>query len=218
MVTKVVLYQWRMQDSLEWRQLPRGVCKFIISQFFNQKWKNFDGCARDATFGSATEHLWYISGDFKKEDVARSLLQTCCHHAAITAYNSLVMEGVRHIFMAGGFCDHPLVQNLVLEEFENRKFTMASFQHGRVSECLWGWRISCSSFNFTLLCDIESGIYYRPQEVMFQKRLSTGGLGTPSPGCRPRGYAQSPYRQILPGGRHSCRQAPMEADPLEADR
>ena len=138
MVTKVALVP--VADPGFHRGAPtpeRSVQVYYFTVFFNKN------CLKMKEFGRGRPlrltldpplNTFNISGDFKKEDVARSLLQTCCHHAAITAYDSLVIEGARHIFMAGGFCDHPLVQNLVLEEFENRKFTMASFLHGRVSE------------------------------------------------------------------------------------
>ena len=68
--------------------------------------------------------------------MARTLLYTFCHHLAITAYDAMMSAEVRHIFIAGSFCSHPLVQKIVLSEFEYRKWIMAAMVHGRVSTIL----------------------------------------------------------------------------------
>ena len=77
--------------------------------------------------------MLFISADFSREDIARTLVYTFCHHVAITAYDSLIIAKAKHIFLAGGFCTHPLVQKIVTDEFEYRKWFLGTCTDDLVS-------------------------------------------------------------------------------------
>ena len=67
-----------------------------------------------------------FSADFKKEDIARTLLYTMCQELVGTVMYSMHVTRVRHMFLGGGFVAHPLTRSLVMEEFEFRKWVRAA--------------------------------------------------------------------------------------------
>ena len=73
-----------------------------------------------------------FSANFKREDLARTLLYTMCQHLASTALTNMYATKTHHIFIAGSFISHPLVQRLVVEEFEAKKWWDAMATEGIV--------------------------------------------------------------------------------------
>ena len=60
-----------------------------------------------------------------------------CQHLASTALTNMYATKTHHIFIAGSFISHPLVQRLVVEEFEAKKWWDAMVIEGMVSNhCL----------------------------------------------------------------------------------
>ena len=45
-----------------------------------------------------------------------------CQHLAETALTNMQLTKTHHVFIAGSFISHPLVQRLVVEEFETKKW------------------------------------------------------------------------------------------------
>ena len=77
--------------------------------------------------------LFGISPDqYKKEDVARTLLNMICGNLVQVCLNNAVVSGIRHIFVAGSFISHPLTQKIVLAEFETQRCQMAGQVLNRV--------------------------------------------------------------------------------------
>ena len=72
------------------------------------------------------EHLCLLSVNFKKEDVARTLLYTMCQELVSTALYACHVTRIKHIFNGGSFIAHALTQRLVMEEFEYRKLLRAA--------------------------------------------------------------------------------------------
>ena len=66
--------------------------------------------------------------------MARTLLYTMCQHLAETALINMQLTKTHHVFIAGSFISHPLVQRLVVEEFEAKKWWDAIGIDGIVSE------------------------------------------------------------------------------------
>ena len=57
-----------------------------------------------------------------------------CQHLASTALTNMQVTRTHHIFIAGSFISHPLVQRIVMEEFEAKKWWDAMAMEGIVSE------------------------------------------------------------------------------------
>ena len=73
-----------------------------------------------------------ISGEFKKEDVARALLYTTCNVAVTTAFDACLITKTKHIFIGGGFAGHPLAAKIIMQEFEFKRWYAANFMEGMV--------------------------------------------------------------------------------------
>ena len=82
---------------------------------------------------SVNRILIALSADFKREDLARTLLYTMCQHLAYTALTNMYATKTHHIFIAGSFISHPLVQRIVAEEFESQKWWSTLSMEGSVS-------------------------------------------------------------------------------------
>ena len=74
----------------------------------------------------AEQYSCLLSADFKKEDVARTLLYTMCQELVSTALYACHVTRIKHIFIGGSFIAHALTQRLVMEEFEYRKLIRAT--------------------------------------------------------------------------------------------
>ena len=72
------------------------------------------------------EHSCLLSADFKKEDVAWTLLYTMCQELVSTALYACHVTRIKHIFIGGSFIAHALTQRLVMEEFEYWKLIKAT--------------------------------------------------------------------------------------------
>ena len=90
-----------------------------------------------------------ISGEFKKEDVARALLYTTCNVAVTTAFDACLITRTKHIFIGGGFVAHSLAAKIIMQEFEFKRWYAASFMERMVRKtkhyivkCSGGFRIS----------------------------------------------------------------------------
>ena len=76
----------------------------------------------------------FFSENFKKEDLAKTLLYTMCQELVRTAINAMHMTKTKHLFVAGSFISHPLTQRLVEEEFEYSRWGGAMYYDGIVSK------------------------------------------------------------------------------------
>ena len=87
-----------------------------------------------------------MAENFKKEDLAKTLLYTMCQELVRTAINAMHMTRTKHLFVAGSFISHSLTQRLVEEEFEYARWGGAMYYDGIVS------KIKLKQFVISLSC------------------------------------------------------------------
>lgn len=76
--------------------------------------------------------LFTFAANFKKEVVARTVLQTMCQSLVSNTLYACHVTRTKHIYLGGSFVPHPLTQRLLMEEFENKKLEAAFNIHGLV--------------------------------------------------------------------------------------
>lgn len=75
----------------------------------------------------------FISGEFKREDLARAVLETVAFDLAHTVHLQAKTRGIEHVFFSGGFIGHQLVRDVIMNEWLRRDLTCQLSYENHVS-------------------------------------------------------------------------------------
>jgi len=69
-----------------------------------------------------------MSGKFKREEIARSLLNSFVLDLVQCVSLVSTVHGIKRIFFCGGFCSSPLVRSMITAEYLRRNLTLMTFK------------------------------------------------------------------------------------------